>query len=323
MRVGTRIVLLWGFGGQPRGHLEVYRPPGAKSAPKPPSNISEFHEMPNRQTLLAEAVYGSGNGSLRRRDNEVFADLHRGAPETYTVELIVDVWAMMSIGYMESAREGVRRMGPYFESQKTKIWMGGVGFVSDVHEVRKTRTFWRDPETRKADPEEGYGARAILSDLERGGDRDDIQAALSLYATRRKEDVHRSGDVDGESPLVSATPRHPAITRKYPAGKRSSRAERTRAMYNAPAAIRGLVKCSDSNPMETCHLGDKCPNSHEHFGGKNIHCALTCELLRRGGGKNANLASLGEIDGLMQQLRKQNQRGHVREDGRWQTALGR
>ena len=79
--------------------------------------------MTNRKTLLIEAVYGAVDGDARRRAAEFFADPHRDAPEPYTVEFIATDWGRMSIDYMESAREGIRRMDPYLEARTTKIGM--------------------------------------------------------------------------------------------------------------------------------------------------------------------------------------------------------
>ena len=87
----------------------------------PPETISELQEMSNQKTLLMEVSFGSETGPGRRRATEFLADLHFGAPGIYDVKFIVDVMVMLSIDYMESVRDGVRRMGPYLGAQTTKI----------------------------------------------------------------------------------------------------------------------------------------------------------------------------------------------------------
>ena len=114
-------LLLGDFRIQSRDQLEVYHPPNVKTGRKPPVSISEFQEMSNQKKLLIEAVYGFGDGEDRRRATDFFVDMHRDSPETYTVEFIVDVWARMSVDYMGSMREGIRRMEPYLEAHTTKV----------------------------------------------------------------------------------------------------------------------------------------------------------------------------------------------------------
>ena len=137
-----------------RDQLRVYHPSHTKPVRKPPGAIIEFHEMYNQETLLAEAISGAGNG--RRSATDFIADLHRDAPDTYTVDFIVDVWEMMSIYYMEIAREGVRRMGPYLEAHTTKIGLRKVELSSMYTKSGKTCTFLARSKTWKVDSEMGY-----------------------------------------------------------------------------------------------------------------------------------------------------------------------
>lgn len=81
-------------------------------------------------------------------------------------------------------------------------------------------------------------------------------------------------------------------------------------MDNTPTTMRGEMKCSDFNSNATCARGAKCPNAHGNFDEKNLPCALTCELMRRGGHKRGKVADVVEIDGRSQQLREQNRREH-------------
>ena len=114
-------VLLGDFRLHPMDQLEVYRPSHTKPALKPPGAISEFQEMSTQQALLIEAVSGKENGDGRRRAIDFFVDLHRDAPDNYTIDFTVDVRERMSIDYMEIARGGIRRMEPYLEAQAAKV----------------------------------------------------------------------------------------------------------------------------------------------------------------------------------------------------------
>lgn len=66
----------------------------------------------------------------------------------------------------------------------------------------------------------------------------------------------------------------------------------------------------DSTHRPNVVVWGKCHNAHGNFHGKNPHWAHTCELLRRGGHKRGKMVETGEINGRIQQLREQNQRGH-------------
>ena len=152
---------------------------------------------------------------------------------------------------------------------------------------------------------------AILPELERGRDRNDIHVALSRYMARRKKNEHHLGAVVVNMPPVSGTPKPPTDTRKYPARKRLLKAERANAMDNAPITTSGRGKCWDFNSNATCVGGAKFPNAPENFNEKNLHWALSCELMRRGGGhKRGNAVDVSDVDGRVLQLREQNRREH-------------
>ena len=179
-------------------------------------------------------------------------------------------------------RDGVRRMEPYLEAQITKIGLWEVTLSPMYTKSGKTRTFWMGPKTWKADSQRGYWARAILPELGRGRGRDEIHVALSRYMARRNQNEHHLGaESDGASD-VSGTPEPPATPRKYPSGRRLLRADRMQSMDNTPTSLSGAMECWDFNSRATCAKGDKCPNDHENFNGKNPHLTLNCELMRRG-----------------------------------------
>ena len=221
MREKEDCILLVDFRGQPRDQSQVYRPTHTKPVRKLPGAINGFQELPNQPTLLVEAVFGIQNGDGRRRETEFFADLHRDAHETYTVDFIVDLRGRMSIDYMESVRGGARRMGPYVESQTTDVGLRKVALSPMYTKSGKTRTFRNDPKTWKLDSKKkGYWSRAILPELERGRDRNDVHVALSRHMARRKKNERHLGDGSDSIPPVSGTPEPPTNPRKYPAGKR-------------------------------------------------------------------------------------------------------
>ena len=202
-------LLLGDFRSQSRDRLEVYQPSNVTTVRKPPETISLFQEMSNRQTLLIDAVYGIANGKDRRRATDFFVSSHRDSPETYAVEFTADVWERMSVDYMESMREGIRRMGPYLEAHATKVGLRKVALSPIFDRSGKTRTFWNVPATWKVDSGKGYWDRTILPELERWRDRNDRQVALGRYVARRRKDTHRPGAV-GETvlddfPVVSGT----------------------------------------------------------------------------------------------------------------------
>ena len=134
-------LLLGDCRSQARDQLEVRIPSNVKTVRKPPVTISEFQEMANQKTLLIEAVYGTEIGRDRRRAADFFVNLHRDSPGTYTVEFIVDIWERMSVDYMESMREGIRRMGPYMEANTAKVGLGEVALSPIFNRSGKTRTF--------------------------------------------------------------------------------------------------------------------------------------------------------------------------------------
>ena len=74
----------------------------------------------------------------------------------------------MSVDYVDSVREFVRRMEPYMDPHTTKIGSLKVALSPMFTWSGKTRTFRRGPTTWAEDSEKGYCARTILPELEKG-----------------------------------------------------------------------------------------------------------------------------------------------------------
>ena len=257
------VILLGDFRPQPRDKLEVYHPSTVKTSRKAPETISEFHDMALQQILLLEAIYGKENGIEWRKAADFFLELYRDAPETFSVDFITDVWERMTVDYLESIKEGIRRMEPYLESGATKVALRKVALSPVKIQNNRVRTFWCDPKTWKIQSKRGYWQCAILPELERERDRNDSQVALTRYMARRKKDTSRLSAVGDVEPIdtveqVSGA-RKPIPDRKYPAGRRMTRGERTMAMDNTPATVKGTPRCWDFKSHATCHREQNAP----------------------------------------------------------------
>ena len=167
-------------------------------------------------------------------------------PETYTAAFVIDVrggWVGGGGVYrLYGKRSGWSPQNETISRRSDdEDWAEKGRIVANVHEVGKDAHLLGDQQTWKVDSEKGYWALAIHPVLERGRDRDDSQVALSLNMDRRGKDNRRSGATGEVTAEVSGTPKPPATSPKYTAGRRLFKAGWMHAMDNTPATSQGMM----------------------------------------------------------------------------------
>ena len=124
----------------------------------------------------------------------------------------------------------------------------------------------------------------------------DAEAAPKIKGKpKQKTNLRRSNTVAAGAQVV---------TRLYPAGKRLLKPERNLSMAHAPRSGKEVFFWG-WNSHGGCVRGDKCGRKQDSMGAKNLHWAVTAEMIRRGGHAKRSTRVMPEnIDGAVGQLRE-------------------
>ena len=209
----------------------------------------------------------------------------------------------MNVDFCEGMYEGIRRISPMMTDTSDR---GDLRRIETSERGSSGKPMWRFPETWKIKSKRGYWKRTVVPLLESEYKGYGLEIATMRFINPSEgKNTLTGAEVDANDeahPEIATKPRN-ENTRLYPAGKRLSRGEATKARFHSPQDERGKIICWDFNARAGCFRGVTCMNAHVRMKPGPSHWRLQEELIRRGGNRRyGKLIPPHEIDGMIRQL---------------------